>query len=68
MYATPMMKADVFQKDLNIIAAFAEQSKCPVPLFSTAVPLFAAVATRGMGLQDTAAVVSILRQMAASHV
>jgi L-threonate 2-dehydrogenase len=68
MYATPMMKADVFQKDLNIIAAFAEQSKCPVPLFSAAVPLFAAVATRGMGLQDTAAVVSILRQMAASHV
>ncbi len=35
-YATPMMKVDVFQKDLDIIANFAKQSKCPVPLFSSA--------------------------------
>jgi 3-hydroxyisobutyrate dehydrogenase-like beta-hydroxyacid dehydrogenase len=67
-YATPMMKVDVFQKDLDIIANFARQSKCPVPLFSASVPFFTAVAAQGMGLQDTAAVVSILRQMAASHV
>jgi putative dehydrogenase len=64
-YATPMMKVDVFQKDLDIIAQFAKQSKCPVPLFSASVPLFTAVAARGMGLQDTAAVVSVLRLMAA---
>jgi putative dehydrogenase len=63
-YATPMMKVDVFQKDLDIIAAFAKQSKCPVPLFSTAAPLFTAVGAQGMGLQDTAAVVSILRTLA----
>jgi L-threonate 2-dehydrogenase len=63
-YATPMMKVDVFQKDLEIIAAFAKQSKCPVPLFSASVPLFTAVAAQGMGLQDTAAVVSILRYRA----
>jgi 3-hydroxyisobutyrate dehydrogenase-like beta-hydroxyacid dehydrogenase len=63
-YRTPMMKVDVFQKDLDIIANFAKQSKCPVPLFSASVPLFTAVAAQGMGLEDTAAVVSILRFLA----
>jgi L-threonate 2-dehydrogenase len=63
-YATPMMKVDVFQKDLEIIANFAKQSRCPVPLFSASVPLFTAVAAQGMGLQDTAAVVSVLRFLA----
>jgi 3-hydroxyisobutyrate dehydrogenase-like beta-hydroxyacid dehydrogenase len=63
-YATPMMKVDVFQKDLGIIAAFARQSKCPVPLFSTAVPFFTEVAAQGMGFEDTAAVVSVLRSLA----
>jgi putative dehydrogenase len=67
-YATPMMKVDVFQKDLDLIAAFAKQSKCRVPLFSASVPLFTAVAAQGMGLQDTAAVVSVVRQLAGSHV
>ena len=63
-YATPMMKVDVFQKDLEIIANFAKQSKCPVPLFSASVPLFTAVAAQGLGLQDTGAVVSVLRYLA----
>src|ERR1700722_6492002 len=63
-FATPMMKVDVFQKDLDIIANFAKQSKCPVPLFSSSVPLFTALAARGMGLEDTAAVVSVLRFLA----
>ena len=63
-YATPMMKVDVFQKDLDIIANFAKQSKCPVPLFSASVPFYTAVAAQGMGLQDTAAVVSVLRSLA----
>src|ERR1700722_13380387 len=63
-YATPLMKVEVFQKDLGIIANFAKQSKCPVPLFSSSVPLFTALAARGMGLEDTAAVVSVLRFLA----
>jgi len=63
-YATPMMKVDVFQKDLEIIADFAKRSKCPVPLFSSTVTYFSAVAAQGMGLQDTAAVVSVLRFLA----
>lgn len=63
-YSKPMMKVDVFQKDLDLIANFAKQSKCPAPIFSAAVPLFTAVAAQGMGLQDTAAVVSVLRSLA----
>ena len=62
--ATPMMKVDVFQKDLDIIANFAKQARCPVPLFSASVPLFTAVAAQGMGLHDTGAVVSVLRSLA----
>jgi len=62
--STPMMKADVFQKDLDIIGKFARQSKCPVPLFSATVPLFGAVSARGMGFQDSGAVVSVLRALA----
>src|SRR5579863_1903735 len=62
--STPMMKVDVFQKDLDIIGKFARQSKCPVPLFSATVPLFGAVSARGMGFQDSGAVVSVLRALA----
>jgi putative dehydrogenase len=63
-YSTPMMKVDVFQKDLEIITGFARQVGCPVPLFSASVPLFTATAAQGLGEYDTAAVVFILRQMA----
>jgi putative dehydrogenase len=63
-YATPMMKVEVFQKDLGIIADFAKQSECPVPLFSASVPFYTAVAEQGMGVQDTAAVISVLRFLA----
>ena len=63
-YTTPMMKVDVFQKDLEIIGAFAREAGCPVPLFSTSVPFFAATASQGMGGYDTAAVISVLRKMA----
>jgi 3-hydroxyisobutyrate dehydrogenase-like beta-hydroxyacid dehydrogenase len=63
-YAPPMMKVDVFQKDLDIISSFARQCGCPVPLFSTCVPFFTAAGAQHMGGYDTAAVVSVLRQMA----
>lgn len=63
-FTTPMMKVDVFQKDLDIIADFARHSGCPVPLFDASVPFFTAAAAQGMGGYDTAAVISILRRMA----
>lgn len=63
-YATPMMKVDVFQKDLEIIGAFARQAQSPTPLFSASVPYFTAAADQGMGGYDTGAVVAVLRKMA----
>ncbi|HEX5227541.1 MAG TPA: NAD(P)-dependent oxidoreductase [Bryobacteraceae bacterium] len=60
-YTTPMMKVDVFQKDLRIIAGFARESHAAVPLFHACTPLFAEAAARGMGHYDTAAVISVLR-------
>jgi putative dehydrogenase len=63
-YSAPMIKVDTFQKDLDIIAAFARQSGCPVPLFDASIPLFTSAGAQGMGGYDTAAVVSVLRQMA----
>lgn len=65
-FTTPMMKVDVFQKDLDIIADFAKHSGCPVPLFGASVPLFAAAAAQGMGGYDTAAVISVLRRLTES--
>jgi L-threonate 2-dehydrogenase len=63
-YATPMIKVETFQKDLDIIAAFARQSASPAPLFHASIPLFTAARAQGMSGYDTAAVVSVLRKMA----
>lgn len=63
-YQTPMMKVDVFQKDLDIIANFARQTGCAVPLFSASVPYFTAAQAQGMAGYDIGAVVAILREMA----
>ncbi len=65
--AKPMMKVEVFLKDLDIIATFARQNKSPTPMFGATVPFFAAAAAQGMGLQDTASVVSVLRSLAYSE-
>ena len=62
-YGKPMMKVDVFQKDLRIIADFARQLHAALPLFSACATLFAATAARGMGSHDTAAVISVLRSL-----
>ncbi len=63
-YSQPMIKVETFQKDLDIIAAFARQTGCPVPLFDASIPLFTSAGAQGMGGYDTAAVVGVLRQMA----
>jgi len=61
LFAKPMMKVEVFLKDLDIIANFARRNKSPTPVFDASVPFFAAAAAQGMGLEDTASVVSVLR-------
>ena len=63
-YQTPLMKVDVFQKDLDIIASFAREMGCAVPLFSASVPYFTAAQAQGMAGYDIGAVVAILRELA----
>jgi putative dehydrogenase len=63
-YTVPMVRADIFQKDLDIIAEFARQTGALVPLFRTSVPYFAELSALGMGGCDTAAVIAVMRRMA----
>ena len=63
-YTTPMMKVDVFQKDLDIIADFAQQTLCPVPLFTASIPYYIAARAQGMGGWDIGAVHAVLQNMA----
>ena len=63
-YQTPLMKVGVFQKDLDIIASFARETGCAVPLFSASVPYFTAAQAQGMAGYDIGAVVEILRELA----
>jgi len=65
-YAAPMMKIDVFLKDLKIIGEFARECESPVPLFDASAPLFHAAHALGMGGYDMAAVIAVLRQQAAA--
>jgi putative dehydrogenase len=58
-YEPAMMKLDVWQKDMTLIAAFARAAKCPTPLFTATEPLYAAALRQGP-TQDTAAVCKVL--------
>jgi 3-hydroxyisobutyrate dehydrogenase-like beta-hydroxyacid dehydrogenase len=63
-YSTPMMKVDVFQKDIEIISNFAREAACPIPLFSASLPFFTAACAQEKSGYDTAAVISVLRHIA----
>ena len=63
-YDEATMKLDVWQKDLSIIGAFAAHLGCPTPLFSAALPIYAAAIAQGRAREDTAAVCAVLEEMA----
>jgi 3-hydroxyisobutyrate dehydrogenase-like beta-hydroxyacid dehydrogenase len=63
-YDEPTMKLDVYQKDIEIIAAFAREVGAPTPLFSASAEFYAAALAEGRGKQDTAAIASVLKAMA----
>jgi L-threonate 2-dehydrogenase len=58
------MPLQLWRKDMQIIADFANSMACPIPMFSAAVPLFNAAVASGYGDQDTAAVCAVLERMA----
>ena len=63
-YEPPTMRLEVYQKDIEIIDEFAKALDCPTPLFSASIPYYARALAEGRGKQDTAAIVTVLRQAA----
>lgn len=63
-YRPPHMKSEIYQKDIDIIAAFARRMRCPTPLFTVSLPYYTAALRQGWGEHDTAAVHAVLRKRA----
>jgi len=63
-YSKATMKMDVWQKDLNVINAFAEDIQCPVPLFSESTKIYSDAMSQGMDKLDTASVCKVLERLA----
>ena len=63
-YRAATMKVDVYQKDIDIIGAFAARLNIPVPLFEASKAYYSAALSQGFAKEDTAAVCAVLEQMA----
>jgi putative dehydrogenase len=63
-YEPATMRVEVYQKDIEIIDSFAKSLACPTPLFSASIPFYARALSEGRGKQDTASIVSVLRETA----
>jgi len=63
-YLPPHMKAEIYQKDIDIIHGFVRRMKCPTPLFDSSIPFYTAALRQGLGEEDTAAIHAVLRQRA----
>jgi len=55
VYEPPTMKLSVWQKDMRLIKAFADEAGAAIPLFDATIPLYRAAA-EGYGQMDTGAV------------
>ena len=64
-YEPPSMKIDIWQKDMAIIAAFAESLGVAAPLFKASAPIYDMAVEQGLGSLDTAAVCRVLERLAA---
>lgn len=63
-YRPATMKIEVWQKDMQVIGDMAKSVDCPVPLFTTCVPIYTAAMAQGLSQHDTAAVCEVLDAMA----
>jgi 3-hydroxyisobutyrate dehydrogenase-like beta-hydroxyacid dehydrogenase len=63
-YGNATMKCSVWQKDMDVIGAFAKNLRVPTPLFSATLPVYAAALKRGHANDDTAAVCAVLEAKA----
>ena len=62
-YAAATMKVSVWQKDMAVITAFADQVGASVPLLAATVPIYDAAMAAGLGAEDTASVCRIIESM-----
>jgi putative dehydrogenase len=63
-YDDASMKCSVWQKDMDVIGAFAKKLRAPTPLFSATLPVYEAALKRGHAEHDTAAVCTVLEAKA----
>jgi putative dehydrogenase len=63
-YATASMKIKVWQKDMDVIGAYAKSLRVPTPLFSATEPVYEKALATGHAMEDTAAVCAVLEKMA----
>ncbi|HJZ34221.1 MAG TPA: NAD(P)-dependent oxidoreductase [Hyphomicrobiaceae bacterium] len=63
-YLPASMRCSTWQKDMQVIAAFAAQMGCPTPLFTATEPIYRSGLASGHGAQDTASVCAVLEAMA----
>src|SRR5712691_4148979 len=66
IYEPATMKVATWQKDMAIIAEFAEGVGCATPLFTLTQPVYAEAMAMGLGDQDTAVVFEVLKKTIAS--
>jgi len=63
-YSAATMKVDVYQKDIDIIGAYASGLHCPTPLFEASKAFYSGAYAQGYGKEDTAAICAVLEKMA----
>jgi L-threonate 2-dehydrogenase len=61
-YEPATMKVSTWQKDMAVIAEFAEDVGCATPMFTLTQPVYAEAMAMGLGDQDTAAVFEVLKK------
>ncbi|HBK09453.1 MAG TPA: NAD(P)-dependent oxidoreductase [Acetobacteraceae bacterium] len=59
-YTPATMRVSTWQKDMDIIGAFARDLGVSLPLFEASAPIYTQVLQAGLGDQDTAAVFAVL--------
>lgn len=62
VYEPATMKVSTWQKDMAVIAEFADELGCATPLFTLTQPVYAKAMAMGLGNQDTAAVFEVLKK------
>ena len=62
IYEPATMKVSTWQKDMAIIAEFADDVGCETPMFTLTQPVYTEAMAMGLGDQDTAAVFEVLKK------